>query len=171
MGLFQCDTQQIILISTILEAKLTNMRSWQQSDLVQVIVNRPVQLRIRQKQMIREPEKKDAIVWVLSLNMLKNVQTTCFIPSTINGISVRKGIAVVWARMKQNSFQNKATNFSTAGCRKEPSHSVLLLRCGGLCMWRTKAFIAFCAKDMTHLIPKTSLKFLTRNPENDFALY
>ena len=62
MGLFQCDTQQIILISTILEAKLTNMRSWQQSDLVQVIVNRPVQLRIRQKQMIREPEKKDAIV-------------------------------------------------------------------------------------------------------------
>ena len=31
----------------------------------------------------------------LSLIMPYNVQTTCFIPSTINRISVRKGIAVV----------------------------------------------------------------------------
>ena len=42
---------------TLLETELMNMRSWQQGNVVGVIVNLPVQLRIRQKQLIKEPEK------------------------------------------------------------------------------------------------------------------
>ena len=37
-------------------------------------------------------------------------------------------------------------------------------------MWNVKAFTAYCAKNMTNVTPKTSLKFLTRYPAKDFAL-
>ena len=52
---------------------------------------------------------------------------------------------------------------------KDRCHFVLRLRCSGLFMLKTRVCSACCAKDMTCLILKTSRKFLTRSPVNDFA--
>ena len=71
--------------------------------------------------------------------------------------------------MKQNSFQNKATNLSTAGCRKDPSHSLLLRRCGGLCMWYAKAFIACCAKKHDIFNPQKKSRIFNKEPYKRFS--
>ena len=71
-----------------------------------------------------------------------------------------------WASLlltpKRDKFQHSWLN-------KDRCHFVLRLRCSGLFMLKTRVCSACCAKDMTCLILKTSWKFLTRSPVNDFA--
>ena len=63
----------------------------------------------------------------------------------------------------------KRDKFQHSWLNKDRCHFVLKLRCGGLFMLKTRVCSACCAKDMTCLILKTSRKFLTRSPVNDFA--
>ena len=63
----------------------------------------------------------------------------------------------------------KRDKFQHSWLNKDRCHFVLKLRCGGLFMLKTRVCFACCAKDVTCLILKTSWKFLTRSPVNDFA--
>ena len=64
--------------------------------------------------------------------------------------------------MRQNSFQNKATNFSTAGCRKDPSHSVLLLR-WPVCVEGEGLYCLLCKKHDT-FNPQNKSKIFNKEP-------